>query len=168
MKTTDFPDLELMRAGVDYKFTISLRDYRVTVRPLTATEIVSAASKAAESYMKLSETERVNISASLLSAMYHLEMSSAPDVGEMGKLPFAMLQKMTPDEVNHLFKQYVRVTERVNPDFEEIPLDRVKELVSNLKKNSDKRSPLIDISISELMAVCLSLLDEQAESLPAN
>jgi hypothetical protein len=164
VKTKDFPQLELMRAGVDYSFKISLRKYEIMVRPLTNLEIIDTTSKAAEAYEKLPEKQQMRISLSLLNAMYQLERAASPDIGEESPLSLAVLQMMNPEEVNHLWKQYVRVVDMVNPDLEKLTVEQLDAMVSQLKKNSDPISLLTDLSISNLIEVCLRLLQEAKES----
>lgn len=158
MKTVDIPQLALMRAGIDYKFEVSIRSFKVTLRPLTNLEIIQATSQAVAEYSKLPENQRVSISASLYSAMYQLEKASAPDVGDYPTLPLTTLQMMNPNEVNHLWKQYVNITEKVNPSFEEMTIEQLDAIVADLKKNSDPRSTLTDLSISNVNETLLYLL----------
>lgn len=163
MKQKDFKQLDLMRQGVDYSFEIACRQFKVRVRPLTCLEIIQATSAAAEAYEKLPQAQRISVTASLLNAMHQLECASAGDVGEEPQLTLAHLQMMSPDEINHLWKQYVRVTDRVNPSLEEMTKEELDKLVEALKKSSDPASILIDLSISNLIALCLRL----REAVPA-
>lgn len=158
MKTKDFPQLALMRAGVEYSFEISIRQFRLKVRPLTNLEIIQATSDAADAYSKLPEKQQLSVSASLLNAMYQLERASASDVGENSELPLAVLQMMNPEEVNHLWKQYCRVMDKVNPDFQTMSVENLDLMVEELKKNSDPLSLLTDLSISNLIELCRRLL----------
>lgn len=158
MKTIDFPELALMRDGIDYRFTIRCRKLEVPVRPLCNLEIIQASAAAAEAFEKLPDNQRITLSASLLNAMYHLERASSSDVGERGSLTLQLLQMMTSEEVNHLWKQYVRVTDRVNPSFEDMSAEDIEATVESLKKNSDPDSILTDLSISALITVCRRLL----------
>jgi hypothetical protein len=163
VKQSDFPQLELMRQGIEYRFDISCRDFKVKVRPLSNLEVIEATTNAADAFMKMPENKRISITSSLLNAMYQLEKASSADIGDTATLSMTLLQHMTPDEINHLWKQYVRVTDRVNPSFEEMTTDKIQELVDELKKNSDKPSQLIELSISNLIAVCQHLLKPSAE-----
>lgn len=159
MKTADFPQLALMRAGIEFRFEISVRQFKVKVRPLTNLEIIQATGDAAAAYEKTPEHQRSSITLSLLHAMYQLERASAPDIGEPGEISLALLQHMNNEEVNTLWKQYVRVCDKVNPSFEKIGLEEVDRMVEDLKKNLDPLSQLTDLSISNLIAVCLRLVE---------
>ena len=163
MKTEDFKQLAAMRAGVDYRFKIKCRQFEVTVRPLANLEIIQAASEAADAFEKMPKNQQLSVTASLLNAMYQLEKASAKDVGEIGELTLPLMKLMTADEVNNLWKQYVRVCDKVNPDFEGMPAQELEALVEGLKKNSDPLSTLTDLSISNLIAVCQHLLRAQPE-----
>ncbi len=155
--------MELMRAGVEYSFEISIRQFKVFVRPLTNLEIIQATASAAESYERLPDSQRLSVTASLLNAMHQLEKAASVDVGEVSALPLAILQMMTPDEVNHLWKQYCRVMDKVNPDFQFMSIEELNVLVEDLKKSLDKLSQLTDLSISNLIAVCRHLLSESTD-----
>jgi hypothetical protein len=157
-----------MRFGIDYSFEVECRRLKVRVRPLSSLEIVQTTTAAGEAYQKLPEGQRISITASLLLAMHQLEAASKPDIGDQATLPMSVMQLMTPDEVNHLWKQYVRVCDRVNPSLEEMPADEFNRLVEDLKKSSDQVSILTDLSISGLIQVCRHLLAQPPASPPAS
>lgn len=156
MKASDFPDLELMREGVDYNFEISVRKFKAWVRPLTSLEVIKATAAAAQAFDTLNEHEKLSISLSLLNAMYQLNKACEID-GVPGKLTLPLMQHMSPDEINALWKQYVRVTDKVNPDFESVGAEKLKEWAEALKKSSEPLSMLTDLSTSNLIALCLHL-----------
>jgi hypothetical protein len=158
MKAKDSPQLDLMRYGVEYSFPISCRRLTVQVRPLTNLEIIQATSMAAEAFQKLPPMQQISVTSSLLSAMHQLEKASAPDINETPTLPMSVMQMMTPEEINHLWKQYVRVTDVVNPSFEFMSTDEFNKLVDDLKKSSDQLSQLTDLSISNLIGLARHLL----------
>lgn len=159
MKSSDFPQLALMRAGVEYQFEISVRNFKVKVRPLSNLEIVQATQDAVSAFEKTPQDRRVNIAISLYHAMYQLERAATKDVGDtVSELPLSLLQMMHNEEVNTLWKQYVRVLDKVNPSFEDFPAEELQNIVDELKKNSDPKSLLTDLSISKLIAVCCLLL----------
>jgi hypothetical protein len=158
VKQSDFPQLELMRQGIEYRFPVMCRGYKVLLRPLTTLETIQATSEAAEAFQRLPATQQLSVTASLLSAMHQLEKASSKEPGVPGELSLALLQFMHSEEVNHLWKQYVRIIDKVNPSFEEMPVYELEKLVEDLKKNSDPSSILIDLSISNLIAVCRKLL----------
>lgn len=160
MKSSDFPQLALMRAGIDYQFEISVRNFKVKVRPLSNLEIVQATQDAVVAFEKTPQEKRVTIAISLFHAMFQLERAASSDVGAQdSQLPLALMQMMHNEEVNALWKQYVRVLDKVNPSFEDFPAEEMQKIVDDLKKNADPRSILIDLSISKLIAVCCLLLE---------
>lgn len=158
MRSSDFPDLEAMRQGINYRFPVACRGKSWQLRPLSSIEIIQSASETSDRLSKLPEGQQNGITTSLLNAMYQLEKASSEDVGQPGNLTVVMLERMTPDEVNHIWKQYVRITDKVNPDIEDVPAEELENIVEGLKKNSDPVSLLTDLSISRLVAVCLRLL----------
>lgn len=157
MKSSDFPQLDAMREGIEYRFEITLRKFKVLVRPLTNLEIIQATAGAADAFKKLPEDQQLQVTASLLNAMYQLERAASPDIGEMSGLTMKLMELMSPDEINHLWKQYVRVTDKVNPSFESLSAEDIGAIAEDLKKSSDPRSVLIDLSISSLISLCLHL-----------
>lgn len=168
MKSVDFSQLELMREGVEHNFEISVRKFKVRVRPLTNLEVIQATAGAADAFEKVPENQKISITLSLLNAMHQLEKSATKDVGEMTELPMTLLQMMSPDEVNHLWKQYVRVTDKVNPSFESVSAEQLLNWAEELKKNSEPESLLTDLSISSLIGLCLHLAAQLRESQAAN
>lgn len=160
MKDSDFPELALMREGIEYKFPIRIRKFEVTVRPLTNYEIIKAVAQAGSDFEKLPAQDQIQTTASLLSAQRQLEMAASDGPGEPSKLSMTMMNHMTPDEVTALWAQYLHVVDRVNPAFEEMPLEKLVEMADAVKKNKDPRSLLIDSSISSLIALCLHLSKE--------
>ncbi len=155
----DFPQLEKMRAGVKYKEKIRCRDFEVEVRPLTNWETVKATAEAAEVWSKLDTKQQMYISSSLMNAIYQLSLAATSDVGVVdSKLPVALLEMLSPDEINHFWKQYVKMIDRVNPSFEAYKPEEIAATVEDLKKNSDPLSILNELSISQLVAVCRQLL----------
>lgn len=163
MKTIDFPQLSEMRSGIEYRFPLECRKWRGAVRPLSAMEIIQTTDRVSKALADLPPNERSDMKASLLLSMAQLELASTDDVGGTPALPQSLLAMMTPDEINHLWKQYVRVCDRVNPSFESLKPEDLAETVEALKKSSDKPSFLTDLSISHLVAVCLRLLEASAQ-----
>lgn len=157
LKSSDFPELELMRSGIEASFEIGIREYRIKVRPLTTLEVIQATADAAEAFEKLPEPQRLNITMSLMSAMYQLNRASSIDVGELGKLSLALMQMMSADEINSLWKQYIRVTDKVNPSLDSVSMEQLVSWTESLKKNSDPHYLLTDLSISNLISLCLHL-----------
>lgn len=166
MKTTDFSDFQLMRYGVEYRFPIKCRKFEFLARPLSSLEILQINEEAAAEISKDPDSKTAGSEARIgnLLAILQLECASRPDVGEHPKVHRGFLQFCTAEELNHMFKQYVEITNRVNPDLEEMPADELRELVEMVKKKQSERSMLTEWSIKQLTAVLWSLRNETLAS----
>lgn len=163
MKSSDFPDLQAMRQGIEFVFPVTCRGRTWKLRPLASLEIIQSASETADALSKLPDSQQSQVTASLLNASHQLIKASSSDLGATdATLTQQLLERMTPDEINSIWKQYVRITDRVNPDLEEMPAERLLQLVEDLKKNSENDSRLTDLPISHLIAVCRHLLQVTA------
>lgn len=135
--------LRLMRAGTDYKFQIKVREFAVEMRPLSSIELIGTAKHVVK---VMAEGGRTPIEESLLSAMIKLEKASTPVGGTFPKLPVAVLEQMTADEIDNLYTQWLSECEKVNPSMDLMTEDELIVLVDSVKK-----SPLgINIALNSL------------------
>lgn len=133
--------LKLMRAGVEYSFTIRVRKLEIKMRPLSSIEMISAARTVMK---RMAAEDRTPIEESLLSAIVKLEAASTPEGGGSPALPAAIIEKMTPQEIDSLYSKWLAECERVNPSIETMPTEALEALVEEVKK-----SPLgIDSALS--------------------
>lgn len=156
---SELPQLEAMRAGVDYSWRIKCRKQEFTVRPLTAMEIIKIAEEVQDELELLPENRRLGVRASLMSAAKTLEVASTPP-GGVPTLTVAMTSQMTPAEVSHLHDQYVAGCARVNPSLEMLTVEQVKAMVDEVKKNPEIDSTAITRFLSDLANSYLLLLGE--------
>lgn len=155
------PQIAAMRAGVSYSFPISLRKFQVRCRPLTISEQTNIASKVMAEVSKLPISERTPLAENVMQAKATLELAttSAPNVYDP-QLSQIVMDEMTPDEVQHLYKQYVQVVARANPSLEEMSRQEIESLVEALKKTPKEElgSVLIELSLLQLVNVCRLLI----------
>lgn len=150
------PQIDAMREGIDYHLEISLRGFAMTVRPLTIMETMQIASIVQEKLSGVPEHARNRLTENIILAKETLKISSTSDVGKNDyRLTDLMMDKMTPDELQSLFKQYVFACDRVNPILEKMPREQIDQLVAEVKKNP---SAVTELSITELVNCFLSLI----------
>lgn len=155
MSAIDVEQLAQMRAGVDYRFVISIRGFKLAVRPLSIIETVRIAADVTEKLQDIPEIMRATITQHTLLAKETIKMASTSDVGSNDpKITDYILDRMTPDEMNTLFREYLHHCDRVNPSLEKMSREDLAALVTALKKNV--KSPeeldlqLIGLSVLQL------------------
>lgn len=152
--------LEEMRAGVEYKFQIKCRSLSFWVRPLSNLETIRAHQSAGRRLEELPDNDRTEQTASLFLASETLKLASSSDIGANDSpLTDHYLERMTPDELRYLFKEYLRVVDRVNPSLDEMPLEELTSLIDSVKKSPDGKLALIELSFSDLVSISHHLLN---------
>lgn len=158
------PQLAAMRAGVDYSFMITLRKFTMRCRPLTIGEQTSIAGKVMAEMAKLPIGERNALAENVMQAKATLEAATTSSPGAYDpQLSQTVMDGMTPDEVQHLYKQYVQVVARANPSLELLDRQEIQSLVDALKKTSLEtpgvlESALTELSFLQLVNVCRLLI----------
>lgn len=168
MKTPmyEMPQLDAMRMGVEYKFAVKCRGLNILMRPLSSFEIVQAAHNVADRLSDMQPHKRAGVVESLLLAGEKLELASTSDVNANDpQITKAIIERMTPDEVDYLWKQYCLGCERVNPSLEKMSTEEVAQLVAEVKKNPARMfQTLIDLSSLQLANICHLLLQNSEGS----
>ena len=129
--------LQALRFGVDYTFTIKVRQLEVVVRPLSLHERVKIVNDVAHEVSKLPDGQRTALAESSLLAVRTLEKATTPepDSKVAPTLPAQLLERFTNDEVAALHKAYMDGLDLLDPSMEQMTPDRLKELVEVAKKN---------------------------------
>lgn len=129
--------LQALRFGVDYTFTIKVRQLEVVVRPLSLHERVKIVNDVAHEISKLPEGQRTSLAESSLLAIRTLELATTPEPGskQAPMLPAQLLEKFTNDEVAALHKAYMDGLDLLDPGMEQLTTERLNELVDAAKKN---------------------------------
>lgn len=152
--------LSAMRAGVAYRELIRCRNLTLEVRPLSMLETLQVANEVQ------GELARVgNVGNRLLEhehlARLTLIKATTSDIGKDDpKLTDLIVQKMTPEEISYLHKQYVAVVDKKNPALELLPVEDLKDLVEALKKSppTELGLHLTELSFLELASLCHALI----------
>ncbi len=146
-----------MRMGVDYRFLIKARGFALDVRPLTVSETVQMTAEVlAEMQRQPAHLQNSQYEATQV-AMKTLEIASTtgPDKKDP-KITAYILGRMTPDELQYLYKQWVDGIESVSPAIENLTEAELGQLIADVKKNGS--STLIQLSRSRLCRMVTLLL----------
>jgi hypothetical protein len=155
--------LEAMRLGVDYSFVVAVRGFKLRLRPLSISETVRVMGEVADDIAALPPAQRRPLTESVILTKKTLIAASTSDVGVSDvKVTDYMLDRMTPDEMQYLYKQYLDGCDKVNPSLEKLPLDQIVAAVEALKKSAQDPealdSQLTSLSRSHLLNLMCYLL----------
>lgn len=153
-------EIEAMRMGVDYSFPIALRGFTLNVRPLANSEFTQCYSAVAEQMRRTPEHQRTKIVEDNYLAREFLKKASAEYGKYPGSLTDPILDEMTNDEIMYLYKEWLAVCDKVNPQLENMPADRIKAIVEDIKKNprADLDSQLTELSFGQIRSILSYLL----------
>ena len=141
-------EIEDMRAGVSYSHIISIRKFQLKVRPISNHEQLQVASEVQKKMAVLTMDMRNQLTEHQIVARETLKFASTSDVGKTDwGITDIIMDKMTPDEIQFLFQQYVQVTDRTNPKLEKMTNEQLEELVVALKKTPADR---LDLELIEV------------------
>lgn len=158
--TREMPQLELIRAGVLNRFSVKLKNYELSLRPLSVMEEVRVAEEVAQEMMNRPDNQRFSLTESVMLEAKKIQLASTSAPGQTDyKITETILYNLTPGEIDYLFKQYISGCERLNPSMEKIPADQIEAMVEELKKKPQSMdSALIERSFWELVNICNHLL----------
>lgn len=159
----EYPQIDAMRMGVDYRFPIRVRNFTVLVRPVSMGETVQIYQEVAMYLENLQGVARNSIAEKTSHAKQTLMYASMTDVGTNDpKLTGPIIDRMTPDELIGIFKQYVAGCDRVNPSLERMPPEELAELIAELKKKQlppdELALVLTELTLSQLASMANYLL----------
>jgi hypothetical protein len=156
--------LEAMRMGVDYRFKLTLRAFSMIVRPLTIIEEQNIVANVTDYIAGLPQQARNSLTENVALAKEYIKEASTTDVGSKDyKIHDYQLDRMTPEEIQFLYRQYLDAKEQVNPSIEKMDPEQLQSLLARLKKSllpADWASQTIELSRSQLVRVCRSLLHD--------
>ena len=155
--------IDAMRMGVDYRVPVKVRGFTCLFRPLSMQETVEVASAVQNHFMSLPAQSRNSLTENTLLAQKSLQLASTSDVGQTDfQLTEIICQRMTPDEIQFLWKQYCSAIDKANPSLELASAEEMGELVEALKKSPKESlaSALIGLSFSQLVSLGSYLLTQ--------
>lgn len=157
MQHGDNFELEIMRMGVDCRFPVQFGSIKLMMRPLSSAEMVECYGQVAAHMETLPKSHRTDIAENTLRAREFLKRASSPFDQYLPQITDAHLDKMTNKQVMAVYREWTSIEERVNPDIETIPEERLKDLVDTIKKNpkEDWAFQLTELSFGQLLRVAL-------------
>jgi hypothetical protein len=158
----EYPNRDLIRHGINFRFDIKLRKLSLNVRPLSTMEEDSISQSVLDDLEKLPEHKRTSLKQSALLSIKKLEMAQTSDINmKDSKMTAVELQTLTPGELQFLFKEYIAGCDKVNPKIESFSQEELAKWVDHLKKNSSEaETTLIESSFYTLVGLCLHLLTQ--------
>ena len=150
-----------MRMGVSFRWPIRIRDFQITVRPLTMAETLEVLGNVAAELKRQPDIYRNRIQENALIAKEHLIYASSTQPGANDfRLTHKLLNDMTIDEVLAIHKEYLSVVDKGDPAIEAMPAEELSRLVNALKKTSHEEpdSQLTELSFWQLKQVAVYLL----------
>lgn len=151
------PQLDAMRMGADYRFILRSRAFSMDARPLTIDETIQMTADVIVEMQRLPEHSQNSQFESACVAKKTLVLASTSEPGAKDpKITEYVLGRMTPEELQYLYKQWVDGCASVSPALETLSPDVLQALIETVKKNGP--STLIQLSRSQLCAMVDSLL----------
>lgn len=153
------PQLDAMRMGVDYRFVVQARAFVMDARPLTIDETIQMTAEVISELQRLpAHSQNSQFEASLIAKKTLVLASTSEPGAKDPKITEYVLGRMTPEELQYLYKQWTDGCALVSPAIETMTPEAIGELVETVKKNG--ASTLILLSRSQLCAMVASLLTE--------
>lgn len=148
--------VDAMRIGAEYKIPVNVRGFQMLVRPLSIQETIEVASEVQQHLSGLPISTRNALTEHTLMAQKTLQKASTSGPGKTDfQITEVICQAMTPDEMNHLWKQYVAATDKTNPSLEMLDEEKLNAIVEALKKSPKEELglALIELSFSDLVSL---------------
>lgn len=155
-------ETEIMRMGVDCKFPVHVGTVTIMMRPLSSAEMVECYGQVAAHISTLPKSHQTEVAENTWRAREFLKKASSPYGLYAPQITDSHLDRMTNKQVMAVYKEWLSIEERVNPDIETIPEERLKLLVETVKKNpkEDWESHLTELSFGQLVKVALYSLTQ--------
>lgn len=146
--------LSAMRMGVEFSHPVNIRNFKVNLRPLSISETLDVANATKVQMESLPDQQKHRLQEHTILAMNTLEKASTPfGKNQTPKIPPKVMELMTPDEIHHIYDQYVKICDKINPSFEVLSHEEVVKLVGELKKNFKDVRQLTELSMKDLVSV---------------
>lgn len=151
-------ELALMRDGIEFRQLVKIRKFQVHLRPLTNAEMNMVTAQVIKTMQSSPEEYKNSLAENTLMAKVTLRIASTTDpVSNDPKLTEYLLDQMTNDEINAIWKEYCGVIERTNPVFDRMKVEDVRALIEEVKKNPSR---VIELSFTDMVNVCLVLTSD--------
>lgn len=153
--------LNALRLGVQFRFNVTLRGLTIPLRPLSMEETILINQRIQEQLLRTPIMATDNYYISALRAKETLQLASTSRPGETDfRITPHELNQWTGDEVNALFREYVSVTDKVNPDVDVMSVEEMEFVIDVIKKKpeAERASALTELSFSQLKAIICFLV----------
>lgn len=146
--------LAQLRAGNNQDLHIKYGEFKIKVRLMPAIEFATVVAKSkAEVNVPVIEARAGFESLAMMIGI----LNAATTVDNTAQLATGFLDKLTASELECLFDSYIDIIQKVDPEFEAIPLERVAELIEEAKK---KALPSKSFTTCQREAIGAYFLDE--------
>ena len=152
--------LEQMRDGASMRYPVKLGTQTFWLRPLTVAERTSMMNILLQEISNLGPQKSTAYHEHTLVARETLKMASKEsyDSTTPGVISDYILDRLIEGELLYLYKEYVRIMDRVNPALENLSLEEIKSFIEAIKK---KDMEPIELSSVQLANICQYLIREQ-------
>ena len=156
--THEFPNLALIREGINFRFDVTIGKLTLTMRPLSTFEEEKLEMEIKEEMKSSPDDGGIKRSALLSVKKLCRAQTSHPNMKDW-KMSEMELSNCTPAELQFIFKEYLAGCDKVNPRLESYSKAEVVKWVDVLKKNTQNmETTLIESSFYQLVALSLHLL----------
>jgi hypothetical protein len=158
--------LTALRMGVDYRFTIKLRQLELMVRPLSMSERVAMVNDVTQEISTKPKASQNSLTESSLLAIRTLELATTPEPGSKvaPTLPAAISQQMTSDELSAMYGAYQAGCDILDPAAEQLTTEKLTLLVDEAKKNLSGLTGLPPALLVQLVRYLLTSAGPQEAS----
>jgi len=144
--------LDAMRQGVEYRFPVAIRNFVITLRPLSVAENVRVTSEVYAEVQSAPLEHRTSLMESTKIAQKTLVLASTTSPGEKDiHITDYILQRMTSDELQHLYMLWVDGCKKCSPAIEDITDADLMEMAALVKKNPEAQTQLSRSRLSALV-----------------
>lgn len=153
-------NIDKMRAGVDARFSIKMRQWRGLMRPLSIYEQNVIVAEVTQDLQQKPKAQQNGMMENSLLSIKILARASTSDVDKTDfMLTELELQKLTAKEIEFLYAEYVAACDRMNPRIEELSKAEIDVLIDECKKKeAGLPSALTELSFWQLWNVARSSL----------
>lgn len=153
-------ELEIMRLGVSHSFPVKIGNMTISMRPLSSMEMVACHSAVENHLSNLPVSHRSEVARNTHLAREFIKKASSPFETYAPQITDSHLDKMTNGQVMAVYKDWLAISDKVNPELEKLTEEQLRELVDHVKKNKpdDLLSQLTELSFGQLASLVQFLL----------
>jgi hypothetical protein len=156
-------EMESLRQGIDFRFPVDFKGKKIKLRPLSIMEEDQIARDILGLMNDLPAHERNSMSETIRLTQMKLEIASTSDVGVYDpSLPQAELKRLTPPQIDKIFKEWLAGCEKANPAPEKVTAEQLEIFVEALKKSTENTGKVLtELSFFQLVDICQFLVNRE-------